>query len=97
MKLKVHPEARMDLREGRAFYRYRSPLAAAAFTKEFQTALSRIFESPFRFAESEDGTRSFVFPWRFPYTIVYVVREKLIVVLAIAHQSKDPGYWRHRM
>jgi len=27
--LKFHPEARLDLKEGKAFYRSRSPLAAA--------------------------------------------------------------------
>lgn len=97
MKVKFHPEARMDLREARAFYRRRSPLAAVAFTQEVQTAVSRIGEAPFRYKESELGTRSFVFPWRFPYTLVYAIREPLVVILAVAHHSKEPGYWRHRV
>lgn len=97
MKLKFHPEARIDLREARAFYRHRSPLAAVAFAKEVETALSRIAEAPFRYAEGEYGTRSFAFPWRFPYTMVYAIRESIVVILAVAHQSKEPGYWRHRV
>jgi plasmid stabilization system protein ParE len=97
MKLKFHSEARLDLREARAFYRHRSPLAAAAFAKEVETALARIIEAPLRFASSEHGTRSFIFPWRFPYTIVYMLHEPHIVIVAVAHQSKHPGYWRHRV
>lgn len=44
MRLKFHPEARVDLKEGKAFYRHRSPLAAVAFAGEIHTAISRITE-----------------------------------------------------
>ncbi|MEA2572086.1 MAG: toxin ParE1/3/4 [Acidobacteriota bacterium] len=96
MRLKLHPEARVDLKEGKAFYRHRSPLAAVAFAHEIDRAISRISESPLRYPEGEHGTREFVMPWRFPYTIVYRVRKDSIVVIAFAHQSKEPGYWRDR-
>lgn len=32
----------------------------------------------------------------FPYTLVYRVKGKAIVVIAVAHQSREPGYWRGR-
>lgn len=62
MRVKFHPEARVDLKEGRAFYRSRSPLAALAFSREIDTAISRISESPLRYAEEEHGAREFVLP-----------------------------------
>ena len=96
MRLKLHPEARVDLKEGKAFYRQRSPLAAVAFGHEMEAAISRIAESPLRYPEGEHGTRELVLPWRFPYTIVYRIDQNLIVIVAVAHQSKEPGYWRHR-
>lgn len=96
MRVKLHPEARIDLKEGKAFYRSRSPLAAVAFAHEIDTAISRIREAPARYVQGEHGTREFILPWRFPYTIVYRVSENAIVVIAVAHQSKEPGYWRHR-
>ncbi|HEX7828085.1 MAG TPA: type II toxin-antitoxin system RelE/ParE family toxin [Thermoanaerobaculia bacterium] len=97
MKLKLHPEARTDLKEGRAFYRSRSPLAAVSFAQEIDTAMTRIVEAPSRYPEGEHGTREFVLPWRFPYTVVYRVRDNAVVVIAVAHHSKEPGYWRHRL
>ena len=97
MRVKFHPEARQDLREARHFYRHRSPIAAVAFAKEVDAAISRIKEAPFRFVEIEHGTRSFTFPWRFPYTIVYKVLDARIVIVAVAHHSKEPGYWRARV
>lgn len=31
---------------------------------------------------------------RFPYTIVYLVVDDIIRVLAFAHERRKPGYWR---
>ena len=33
---------------------------------------------------------------RFPYKIVYRVRDEDIYVVAIAHTSRRPGYWQQR-
>jgi toxin ParE1/3/4 len=30
---------------------------------------------------------------RFPYTLVYRVQGEEITVVAVAHQSREPGYW----
>ena len=97
MRVKLHREARLDLKEGKAFYRHRSPLAAIAFAQEIDTALSQIAEAPMRYPAGEHGTREYVLPWRFPYTIVYRIREDLIVIVAAAHQSREPGFWHHRV
>jgi plasmid stabilization system protein ParE len=96
MRLQFHPEARADLREGKAFYRHRSPLAAVAFAHQIDAALSRIVEAPLRYPTGHHDTREHVLPSRFPYTIVYRVRENTIVIVAIAHHSREPGYWRGR-
>jgi plasmid stabilization system protein ParE len=33
---------------------------------------------------------------RFPYNVVYRIREQDIYVVAIAHTSRRPEYWKHR-
>jgi toxin ParE1/3/4 len=33
---------------------------------------------------------------RFPYWLVYMVSEDEIRVLAVAHHSRRPGYWKER-
>jgi hypothetical protein len=33
----------------------------------------------------------------FPYSLFYVVEQKLIWILAVAHQSRLPGYWTDRL
>ena len=96
MRVKFHPAARVDVREGNAFYRQRSPLAAVAFAHQIDAALARIAQAPLRYPEGEHGMREHVLPSRFPYTIVYRVHQDLIVIVAVAHQSREPGYWHNR-
>jgi plasmid stabilization system protein ParE len=33
---------------------------------------------------------------RYPYQVVYRLEENEIVVVAIAHLKRRPGYWKHR-
>ncbi|MGH8701418.1 MAG: type II toxin-antitoxin system RelE/ParE family toxin, partial [Burkholderiales bacterium] len=33
---------------------------------------------------------------RFPYSVVYRTSSDEIIVIAVAHQRRRPGYWRRR-
>jgi plasmid stabilization system protein ParE len=96
MRVEFHPDAGADLREGRAFYRHRSPLAAVAFSHEIDRAIASIAEAPMRYPAGEHGTRELVLPRRFPYTVVYRIRENLVVIVGVAHHSREAGYWHRR-
>lgn len=34
---------------------------------------------------------------RFPYGIFYMLESETVVVLAVAHARREPGYWRARL
>ena len=34
---------------------------------------------------------------RFPYGLIYAVEGANMLVLAVAHLHRDPGYWRDRV
>lgn len=95
MIVKFHPAARIELREARLWYEERSPLSAVAFLQEFDAAVSCIAEAPTRYALSEYGTRRVALQ-RFPYNVVYRVGVAEIIIVAVAHQKRRPGYWSHR-
>ncbi len=44
---------------------------------------------------SADGFRYLVLA-RFPYTVWYDLNADLVTILAIAHQHRQPGYWKAR-
>ena len=34
---------------------------------------------------------------RFPFSVVYAVVADLVYIVAVAHGSREPGYWRLRI
>jgi plasmid stabilization system protein ParE len=96
MRVKLHPDARAELRAARNWYHERSPLSAFAFAQTVQNATSRIREAPNTFPLADHGTRKFTLQ-RFPFSIFYRAAEAEIVIVALAHQKRRPGYWSNRV
>ncbi|AUX43028.1 uncharacterized protein SOCE26_044680 [Sorangium cellulosum] len=58
-------------------------------------AVDRIAEAPEQGPELEPGVRRLTLQ-RFPYGLLYVVEPDRILVLAVMHLRRRPGYWRGR-
>jgi len=92
----LHPDAASDLREAAEYYRERAGIALAqAFLAEFEHATNLLLQHPILGAVWLHGKRRLVMK-HFPYSIVYSVAGHDIQVVAVAHQSRRPGYWRKR-
>jgi plasmid stabilization system protein ParE len=95
MRVRLHPEARSELRDARNWYFERSPISAIALAHTIDNAISRITEAPHTFSLADHGTRKFILQ-RFPFNIFYRTAETEIVIVAVAHQKRRPGYWSSR-
>jgi len=93
--LELLPDALSELLGAHQWYETRSPSAAVAFFVEIGAGLARIRTNPLRGTMLPGGMRRFRLR-RFPFVIVYLSEEDRVVVLAIAHTSRLPGYWRLR-
>jgi toxin ParE1/3/4 len=92
----LHPEAESDLREAAEYYRERAGVTIAqAFFGDFEHAITLLLEHPLLGALWLHGKRRLVMR-HFPYSIIYTIAAQEIQVLAVAHQSRRPGYWRKR-
>ena len=94
---RFHPEAGAEYDAAFDWYLKRSPDAAFRFDAEVDRALSEIISSPQRWAEGPHATRRFLLR-HFPFILVY--RERAgseIQILAVAHTSRKPGYWKRRL
>jgi plasmid stabilization system protein ParE len=95
-KLAFLPAAEVDYLEALTWYLERSEQAAAAFETGIQIGLERIAESPDSWP-SIDDRHQFYLLRRFPSSIVYRrERNTTILIVAIAHSSRDVSYCRKR-
>lgn len=90
-----HPEADAELEDAALFYESRLRGLGKSFSAEVERTIRLIREFPD--AGSPIGPkRKRVLVDRFPYSIVYRRDPDSVVILAVAHQRRRPGYWRHR-
>ena len=90
-----HPEALLEAWEARRWYAKRDPRAAESFLAELDHAQQQVIAHPDRWPPYLHGTRRYRFR-RFPYLLVYHATTEHIVVLAVAHAKRRPGYWKTR-
>ena len=72
-----------------------SPRIGRRFDEAVQKAEALIAEFSDAGFPYKYGTRR-VFPGKFKFSIVYLVREDEVVVVAVAPFKRKPGYWRSR-
>lgn len=77
------------------FFRSRSPQLAKAFADAVIAAYEWISENPQLGSPNEGGFR-FIRTRRFNYVVHYKQYGELIIVFAVAHGSRKPGYWHRR-
>ena len=94
--VEYHQGALADVKSAVAWYRKRSPKAASDFVEELRRGTDTIRETPERWPMGKNDTRRFLL-WRFPFAIVYSEQESVVMVWAVAHGSRRPDYWAHRV
>jgi plasmid stabilization system protein ParE len=95
MLIEYLPGARFDFDESFDWYTERSTQAAARFAEAIDAALQKIVASPTMYA-SLDGLHRECPLKKFPFRIVYRIAENRVIVVAVAHAKRRPGYWKNR-
>lgn len=90
-----HPDADDELAEAASFYESRVRGLGKSFAGEVGRTISFIREFPDAGSPSGSAARK-VLVDRFPYSIVYRHIEDSVVIVAVAHVRRRPGYWRRR-
>ena len=87
--------AERDYAESLAWYLHRSVSAADAFDAAVARGLEMIASDPERFPQCDSRHRYYLID-RFPFQIIYRIHNEDVLVIAVAHLSRDPGYWLGR-
>jgi hypothetical protein len=91
----IDAEAENEISDSVAFYERRQSGLGLEFERAAREAVQMIQSSPQRFPRRKDGTQRLVMG-RFPFVIHYIDLPATIWILAFAHTSRRPGYWRRR-
>lgn len=68
----------------------------ARFREEVESVCAAIVQHPLLWRERPEGFRRVNLPG-FSYYVAFVVREERIFVVAVAHASRHPDYFRNRL
>ncbi len=98
IQLPFHPEAEIELADAIQYYTAEAgPEVATEFLDKISSAVEAIANHPYRCSYwSKTEARRFVIR-RYPYALFYVVVPAGTRVLAVAHTSRRPGYWKSRL
>jgi len=95
MNCSFHPEAHAELLRATAYYDDLAEGLGIDFAAEVHDAIQRIVDLPHAWPEIRSGIRRCMVR-RFPFGIVYAPAGEDIVVLAVMHLHRRPGYWANR-
>jgi toxin ParE1/3/4 len=95
MKYVFHPEALTEYTEAVQYYLSQRVKVAQAFIDAIEDAVYRIRESPTRYIVIDEDVRRCM-ARKFPYGILYTIEQDYILILAVMHCSREPGYWKSR-
>jgi plasmid stabilization system protein ParE len=96
MEVRFHRLAAQEYREARAWYEHRRSGLGDSFITEIDRAVAWVANQPERWPVFRDRFRR-VRLRRFPYALYYrVVDPTQVIVLAVAHNRRRPGYWLRR-
>ena len=90
-----HPEAVAELEDASIVYESRAAGLGKSFAAEVQLTITLIQRFPDTGLTVGHLRRRVVVP-RFPYSLIYRHHTDAIIILAVSHQRRKPGYWRRR-
>ena len=95
MQIYFSEAARQELDEIFAYLEQEQAGLGYRFTADVDEALSRVRHQPLAWHPLERNLRRCHLK-HFRYGVIYRVRDEQAEILAIAHDSRRPGYWRNR-
>jgi len=85
-----------EMTETALFYEATSDGLGYDFLDDVQKAIDRVRKFP-QIGELVDSELRQSLLYRFPFSLIYKLKENVVVVVAVAHHGRRPGYWKSRV
>jgi hypothetical protein len=98
VNVEFHSAAEREVLEAVDSYNDQQPNLGYEFASEVEEAVERIRNSPDAWAwiSQQDNLRRCQ-THRFPYGLIYQVQPNRILIIAVMHLKRRPGYWQDRL
>lgn len=90
------PGATEEMNEAANYYESQASGLGTDYLSEVERAVASISESPMTWPKIERELRRRLVQ-RFPFGILYYIESDEIVIVAVAHLRRRPGYWKKRI
>lgn len=93
----ILPLTKQDIKEAAQWYGSKQKGLGKSFTAQVREKVKFVLQNPAATALRYDGVRTAVLDV-FPFMLHYSIDEaqKLVIVSAVFHTSRDPGIWQER-
>ncbi len=101
MQVKVSREAATEFEEAVFWYEQEEFGPGRRLADAFEQAIKLLEEPnpplvPASYKAAEAGARQLILH-KFPFSLITIQKNRTLIVVAFAHHSRKPGYWRRRI
>lgn len=96
MNFSLHPLAVEELADSINYYEDNSPGLGLEFSKELYSTIQRIRQFPKAWSKISQNCRRCI-TQRFPYGIIYQVKEDEILIVSVMQLNQKPKNWDERI
>jgi len=93
--VRFHPDAESEMNDAAAYYETQQPDLGRRFLASVQDAVNRIRLNPRLYAGVEGNVRRCLTK-TFPFGVLFRERSSELVIMAVMHLHRDPGYGHKR-
>ena len=100
-QVKVSQDAATEFEQAVIWYEHEQPGPGARLIEAFATAIKLLDEpnpqlSPVTGQAAALGTKKLILH-KFPYSLITLTHHQTLIVVALAHHARKPGYWLARV
>lgn len=96
LRLKFHPEISHEIKKSYKWYQKQAAGLGDDFLDELEDAYQVINQLPGTWPLFQKEFRRYLLA-RFPFSVIYREHGSFIYIVAIMHNSRNPGYWLSRI
>ncbi len=95
LDIEFHPDVANEIKSSYQWYQKQADGLGQDYLTELESSFQTICELPKTWPKFEKGFRRFLLS-KFPFSVIYQSNENKILVVAVMHNSRKPGYWSER-